>query len=465
MLLTEKVIVKWNSKNKKWYEDKGYIFTKMKDEFDIKVEDLTDGSHVKVQVKCDCQDCKNPYLKPMLWNVYLKCVKEDDKYCCQRCALRLYGIKNTNKTKLKNGISFEQWCCDNLTKEESEKILSRWDYELNKYNPDEVTYGSSRKKYYFKCPRGIHKSELKNIASFTNGQEGSIQCNQCNSFAQWGIDNLGEGFLEKYWDYEKNEELGINPWEISYSCNKPKIWIKCQEKNYHESYDISCNSFASGRRCGFCKGVRVHPNDSIGRYIIDKYSEEFLKLVWSGNNIKSSYEYSPFSNEEVWWKCAEGKHEDYYRTISDANVKEFRCSDCVRERKESFLQEKVRLYLNELGYTVFHEHKCNIVAQNPKTKKGHMPYDNEVVELKLIIEIHGIQHYKINPWQIHASINNDTTPEYELHMQQVRDRYKRIFAKRKGYNYLAIPYWTNNEQEEWKQLIDNKIKKIQNNIK
>ena len=35
--------------------------------FLVKVEDLPHGSEIKVNVKCDCDDCENPYLKPMTW--------------------------------------------------------------------------------------------------------------------------------------------------------------------------------------------------------------------------------------------------------------------------------------------------------------------------------------------------------------------------------------------------------------
>ena len=35
----QKVKVKWNSNNKKHYESLGYIYTKMGEEFEVKVED------------------------------------------------------------------------------------------------------------------------------------------------------------------------------------------------------------------------------------------------------------------------------------------------------------------------------------------------------------------------------------------------------------------------------------------
>ena len=70
MLLTKTVKLNWHPKIKKHYEEKEYIYTKMGDEFEVKVEDLTKGSNVKVLVKCDCEDCKQPYLKPMPWKRY-----------------------------------------------------------------------------------------------------------------------------------------------------------------------------------------------------------------------------------------------------------------------------------------------------------------------------------------------------------------------------------------------------------
>jgi hypothetical protein len=129
----------------------------------------------------------------------------------------------------------------------------------------------------------------------------------------------------------------------------------------------------------------------------------------------------------------------------------------VRERNESFLQEKVRLYIESLEYLILHEHKCTIVPINPKTKLK-LPFDNEIKELKLIIEVMGKQHYENGFYKKFKRKN--TTPEYELHKRKLYDRYKRIFAKSQGYFYLEIPYWTDDKDKTWKKLIDEKIKDI-----
>ena len=52
-LITKTVKVKWNAKNKKHYEELGYIFTNMNGEFDVRVEDLKECSEQKLECVCD----------------------------------------------------------------------------------------------------------------------------------------------------------------------------------------------------------------------------------------------------------------------------------------------------------------------------------------------------------------------------------------------------------------------------
>jgi len=453
MLITKEVEVRLVGSSVKRYENLGYIIPRIKNsigkmtiekdtKIKVKVEDLSVGSHVLVFVKCDCKDCTTPIIKPIIWQDYLKGVKDDGNYYCKKCSRKLYSMDTLRRTNLKNSKSFEEWCIDH----DRQDILDRWDYELNELSPNEVLYGT-REPHWFKCPRGLHESELKNIKGFTHGQEGSIRCNKCNSFAQYGLDTFGENFLNEYWDYKNNT---VDPWIIS-KCSRTNIYVFCQEKKYHSPYNLSCASFIGGNRCPYCYGFKIHPLDSLGTLFPQVLS------MWSSKNIKSAHEYSPYSMKEVWWKCPDGSHKDYLRNVNCSTVCKFRCPECTNERTESILQGKVRLYLNELGYEVLHEHKCNITPISPKTK-GHLPFDNEVVKLKLIIEVNGEQHYKEanGKW-----FNKD----FDLHKRKLYDRYKKFISYTQGYNYLAIPYWTNNTKEDWKTLIDNKIQQLNNNIK
>lgn len=453
MLLTEKVIQKWNGKTKQYYIDKGYIFTKMGDEFEVKVEDLTKGSNVLIEVKCDCEDCKNPYLKPIKYSDYVKCVRDDGKYYCIKCVHGLQKSKDKRiKGTMENGKSFEQWCIETNNLE----VLNRWDFEINQCIPNKVSF-TTHNKYWLKCPYGRHESELKNIRDFSLGKQKTLPCKKCSSFAQWGIDNLGEDFLEKYWSNNNT----VNPWEISYGSNQ-EIFIKCQEKDYHDYYKTTPKIFHNGIRCPYCNTFashgKLHILDSLGTLL----EENNLLHIWSDKNKKSPYEYTMKSSQKVWWKCIDNNHEDYERVICNAQYYEFRCPECVNERNESLIQEKVRLYLESLNYTILHEEKCTILPNNPKTKRtnNNLPFDNEIKELKLIIEVNGIQHEELCKLHELQAKHKNTTPQEEFEYQQWKDEYKKQYALSQGYNYLAISYKDIENNENYKTLINNKIKQI-----
>ena len=50
MILTKELDIKWAPSSKKYYEEKGYKFTKLGDTFVVKTEDLSKSSHHKVRV-------------------------------------------------------------------------------------------------------------------------------------------------------------------------------------------------------------------------------------------------------------------------------------------------------------------------------------------------------------------------------------------------------------------------------
>ena len=134
--------------------------------------------------------------------------------------------------------------------------------EVNKKNntniklKDGVEYIKSRISITHICTCGKEwKAQPNNILSGN-----STCCKLCCTFAEWGINNLGEVFLEKYWDYEKNT---VDPWRISW-CSAEVVYIYCKKVDYHGSYKIRCADFTfKGCRCSYCKGDNfVHPRQS-----------------------------------------------------------------------------------------------------------------------------------------------------------------------------------------------------------
>ena len=340
--------------------------------------------------------------------------------------------------------SFGCWCIDN----DEMDLLKRWDCEKNKISPFDIDYSSS-KKYYFICRKNKHDSELKYISNIIK-QPNSRLCIGCHSSGQWGTDNIDPHFINKYWS-DKNT---INPFEITHRSTK-KVWVKCQDINYHEDYIISCANFVKGEGCPYCKSKKIHKYDSLG------YKYPNIIQFWSSKNKKSPYEYSPYSNKKVYLNCE--KHGEFYSKISDTTKRKEICPDCCSEYNTSKLQRLVSEYIhnNYSNYQLLHEQHCTLSPINPKTGY-HLYYDNEIFDLKLIIEVHGIQHYKITYFsKLHAKTYN-TTPEKSLIDLQERDLFKKNYALNNNYFYLEIPYWTEKD-ESYKKLIDNKIQEILKN--
>ena len=124
MLLTKYVTLKWNSKIYKHYVDLGYTYTKMNDEFEVYIDDLTPYSRAKI--KCNCDYCHDDY--ETTWWSYNKGKKNGiKKDCCskpecttqkaQEALVSKYGTSNireipevNEKIKMTN---IEKYGCEN----------------------------------------------------------------------------------------------------------------------------------------------------------------------------------------------------------------------------------------------------------------------------------------------------------------------------------------------------------------
>ena len=271
------------------------------------------------------------------------------------------------------------------------------------------------------------------------------------SFACFNIDRYGEDWLNNYWC----DDNKVNPFMLTINDNKTKVHIKCMNIGYHDFWITPFNYNKNDNVCPYCSRRFVHKNDSLGQ----KYPE--INKIWSSKNTKSPFEYAEFSHKKVWLTCANGKHDDYLKIVSDYTANNStECPKCVREKRESSLENTIRCYLETLNYTLNHEYDCSILPKNPYTKFP-MPFDNEIVDLKLIIEVHGIQHYELNGWHITQSKTSGRTPQKEFEYQKWKDEYKKNYAIKHGYHYLEIPYWTIDDGT-YIQIIKNKLNDIMN---
>ena len=485
----------------------------------------------------------------------------------------------------KNAKSFYNWCQEN-----NKNYCDYWDYDLNDKTPMEVGY-SIKDKYYFMCKNG-HDSFLKGINNLVHSKE--LLCPVCNSFYTWCIENNRQDLINT-WDKNKNPDIKyipahsgkyvyfnvegheykysiftitdknknidpikkyynsfgyfliseyvkdsidkywssknkMSPFDIDKGSDR-KIWIKCQEKDYHDDYPTRTYNFRSGCRCPMCASKITHPKDSFAQFNIDRFGEDWIEKcwcsdnkidpftipvyknrlkihlkckdvdyhdfyttpatfdineafcpycgvngihqrthrndsfgakhpevldIWSDKNEKTPFDYSEYSHKLVWFKCENNIHNDYERLISDYSVGHCRCPKCVASNRESSFEKSVREYIeNDLHLVVLNEMECNCIPINPYTKMP-LPFDNEIPDKKVIIEVHGKQHYEETGWHITQAKVSGRTPTEEFEYQKWKDQYKKDYAINQGYTYIEIPYWTI-QDESYKKILDNNI--------
>ena len=128
--------------------------------------------------------------------------------------------------------------------------------------------------------------------------------------------------LMEEWDWEKNEELGFDPQNITVGSNK-KVWWRC--RNGHE-WQTGINQRTRGRGCPYCVGQKVIKGYNDLQTINPGVAKEWN---YERNNGLTPSDVMPNSNKKAWWKCEKG-HE-WEAVIADRNLGRG-CPICVGKR-------------------------------------------------------------------------------------------------------------------------------------
>lgn len=102
LIISETVKIKWNGFTKSHYINKGYLYTKQGDEFEVLVSDLMPSSTALIEVQCDYCGCK----KHIRYSAYLKSISDATcKYSCSKCVhlkqAELYKDKRIENRRIK----------------------------------------------------------------------------------------------------------------------------------------------------------------------------------------------------------------------------------------------------------------------------------------------------------------------------------------------------------------------------
>lgn len=343
--------------------------------------------------------------------------------------IALNNFARGNKSKCK-------YCCNYyensfayyIQQELKEPLNKYWNWEKNDKNPYCISK-AGKVKIYLKCQdKDYHNNDggyPTTCDNFYNGR----RCGYCSnkkvhpkdSFAQWGIDTFGDDFLDKYWS-NKNDELGIDPWEIKPQSNKHRIWIYCQEKNYHNDdggYETTPNDFYQDKRCPYCSSHKIHPKDSFG-YL---YPEKAKYWNYDKNN-KSPFEVSPKTGDKYWFIC-EKCGEEFDRRLDNLNKCNVGvvCKKCNSSQGET----KILRWLDKNNINYIHDKPYfnNLIGLGGGLLRPDFILPNE----KIWIEYDGIQHEE---WQ-ESWMNCDEFKQLQKH-----DKKKNEYAKEHGWKLIRI---------------------------
>ncbi len=257
--------------------------------------------------------------------------------------------------------------------------------------------------------------------TYGNFKSGLIKHPIKNSFAYYIENELGLN-LDDVWNWKKNNENGINPYKIS-KCNNKKVWIYCQEHDYHNDYggyEIRCDNFYNNRRCPYCSGKKLHWKDSLAY----KYPR-IAKMIAEDkrNNIKYEdlYKYSCNTKDKFYIICdkcygASKNKKSIVNMVFQGIGCEY-CSDGI-SIPEKFMSN----ILNQLNI----KYKKQLASNNFKWC-GYFRYDFYLPKYSMIIETNGKQHYEDN-----------TNFKHSLYEEKMNDLFKYKCAKSHVDNYIVI---------------------------
>lgn len=226
MLLSKIVIIKWNGSIKKWYENKGYIWTKQNEQFECKIEDIQLNSTTRVKVQCDY--CGEEF--DTEYRNYLKGREIIQKDCCknrkcmsqksQECNLKRYGVKfNNQRSDIQEKTS--------KTRREDFNIVKKaFDNKGLILVSTEKDYKNDRSRLKFICKNheqyGIQETNYQNVKSQKHccgygGNEAGGLLNRLDGQKVYD-DFVKQGFIPQF---EPKEYINRSQ-SLPYLCKKHK---------------------------------------------------------------------------------------------------------------------------------------------------------------------------------------------------------------------------------------------------
>lgn len=352
-----------------------------------------------------CSSCGNIYNQN-----FADFSRENGCRVCQKCTDKI-----RRSTRSKNAAK------QNNLLDSCPEIIDIWS-SRNEYSPENYSLRSN-KKAFFKCNKCGNEWSAIISSVVTSLKKGNNGCNRCTRKKAY----TEQDFLE---DLNK-----LNPTiELleTYKNLTTKTAFRC--KVCGNVWKVSPNSLVPQNPNKKPTGCPVCSRKAIGP------PPEYLNSIWANDRYRE--EWAPYFDEEFMKT----------HTIQSCKYVEIKCPDCgkIKRTKISNLAHRgfrcscnrKTSYPNKFVYAVLDQLGIEYESEYNREWSGMMKYDIAIPSLSIVIENHGIQHYK------DGIFSNRTLAE-----NQEVDKHKKELALANGFIHYIVLNCQNPEKNWIKKSI------------
>lgn len=398
LIENQKITIKWASKTKQYYQDKGYLFTKYGDCFDVKVMDLMPTVKKEVDVQCDY--CGIIFKKP--YGRYNYEMSGNIKKCaCKKCAGK----------KLKESLAIDS---QNNIYNEFISICNNNNYTPITHRDNAIN--SDRVLSYI-CPiHGLQEHKIQYIRD--------IGCHGCkvektkNEKAKQAIELFNSICLER----------GYIPISTIDDYDTDESWLYYECPLHGLQYN-RFRDFKRGRGCIKCGYIKRTDN-------LRLMKEDVISIIESKNNntLLNPDEYNRAIDNNLIIKC--GSCGELF-TSSLNNYQKSITGKCPSCNGNSIGEMVINEFLDEMGINHFWHHSFHDCRD-----KNALPFDFYLPDYNCIIEFDGNHHFE-------PVFGEDSFKSTQSH-----DTIKNEYCKKNGIQLIRIPFW---EFDNIKPIISNEL--------
>lgn len=306
------------------------------------------------------------------------------------------------------------------------------------------------------------------------------------------------------WNFEKNNELGLNVYEVTKGSTKKVFW-ECEKCK--SSYFATIANRVNGKGCPYCRGLKANKTNSFAT-LHPELAEEWNI---SKNGSISPNDITARNDKKVWWEgvcghewesvirsrvlgsgCPYCSHnsktlkgfndlwtthptvaswlfdcEDGYRYSRGSSKKvDWKCPDCKAISKQKSPEFIIRnnsipckncsdgfSYPEKVVYNILIDNNIDFEAQKTFEWSRKCRYDFYITSLNWILEVHGLQHYQ----EVKFSNSNKRNLKY----QKDSDDKKEALALKNGIEkYIVLDSSVSGIDFIVESIMDSELKDI-----